>query len=299
MDIKLGHIVANVDLFKTGRITVAWEDYPNGLDVKYVSPYGNSQSIGFIAIPEVGMDVLICKPNNQNQWYYMGTILENFVADAASTDKIVDEGVRDPYITPYRFRGVIPQSYLFSSPKGNKVMLSDAYSQTGSHIGAYIETSRGMRLTMDDSTGTITLGNSTNNALVTITENSMSDQTAFGGPASFSVQVTGNVSITSQQGDLDLTVINGRTINIENKSGLGSGARDDSRIGNINIVSKFGDVTVEAQGNDQQINVLASGQDGNINMTADGAVRVSGRQGVFINSSDGDINIVGNKIYLN
>jgi hypothetical protein len=299
MEIKVGNVRSNIDLFKSGRITVAWDEYPLGIGIKYVSPFTTVNNIGFMAIPEVGTDVLICKPANKNDWYYLGSIIENNFADGAGEGKVIDEGVKNPFNDLYRFRGVVPQAYIFSSPKGNKIMLSDGYNPDGSYIGTHLETSRGMRLSLDDSTGTITLGNSTNNAMLVLTENSMADQTAMGGPASFSVQVTGNVSITSQQGDLDLTVINGRTINIENKSGLGSGAGNDSRTGNINILSKNGDVNIVATGQNQEIRLESNGEGGDVVINAKDTIVMTAANGIIMQSTGGDIDISGNKIYLN
>jgi uncharacterized protein (DUF2345 family) len=135
--------------------------------------------------------------------------------------------------------------------------------------------------------------------MLVLTENSMADQTAMGGPASFSVQVTGNVSITSQQGDLDLTVINGRTINIENKSGLGSGAGNDSRTGNINILSKNGDVNIVATGQNQEIRLESNGEGGDVVINAKDTIVMTAANGIIMQSTGGDIDISGNKIYLN
>lgn len=299
MEIKVGNVRSNIDLFKAGRITVSWDEYPLGISIKYVSPFFTPNNIGFMAIPEVGTDVLICKPANKNDWYYLGSIVENTFSDSVGEGKVVDEGVKNPFIDPYRFRGVVPQSYIFSSPKGNKIMLSDGYNPDGSYIGTYLETSRGMRLSMDDSTGTISLGNSTNNAILMITENSMVDQSAGGGPASFSIQVTGNVDITSQQGNLDLTIINGRTINIENKSGLGSGAANDSRVGDINIVSRNGDVNIVANGENQEIRLESNGAGGDVVINARDTIVMNAVNGIVMQSSDGNIDISGQKIYLN
>ena len=68
MEIKLGTVRSNIDLFRSGRMIVAWEDHPMGVEIKYTSPYVNFYNIVFMSVPEVGTNVLICKPLNSNDW---------------------------------------------------------------------------------------------------------------------------------------------------------------------------------------------------------------------------------------
>lgn len=298
MELIQATVVSNADLTKSGNFSVTWSNMPSPVQVKYTSPFVTTNNVGFMAVPNVGTKVLICKPDNDPNWYFIGSIMEPMM-ESIDTGKITEAGNKNPYVNPYRFRGVVPQSQIFSSPKGNKVVLSDGYSQTKAYMGTFLESSRGMKVSLDDTAGAVVISNSTENAVITITETSMGDPTMFGGPAAFSVQVTGNVILASQQGDLDIRVINGRTLNIENQTGIGSGSQNDPTVGNINIISSHGDINIEAKGNDQQIRLAATGDSGDIQMSATGTISMNAGEGVFINSGDGDINIRGQKIYLN
>lgn len=44
--------------------------------VKYVSPYASGAKGGMIAVPEVGTQILVCKPGGSDGWYYLGATFE-------------------------------------------------------------------------------------------------------------------------------------------------------------------------------------------------------------------------------
>jgi hypothetical protein len=297
MEIVLADVRDNVDLFKTGTFIVTFEQYPHGVEVRYVSPYITQNNKGFMAIPEVGTQVLICKPNNKNDWYFMGSVMEPSVGDSLSEGKITGEGVVDPFLDPYKARGVVPQKYIFSSPKGNKLVLSDSYSPIEENKKVMLESSNGMKVELNDSIGSVIVRNSTGSAKVTLTENFCEGE---GGSDAITMECTGNINITSRNASMDIQVIDGRVLNIVNTStGANGVGRSDPLAGNINIVSTHNDINIQAQGDNQQINLTAGGEGGDIQMNARGTVVINGEQGVFINSADGDINISGNRIYLN
>jgi hypothetical protein len=298
MEIVVADVKDNVDIFKTGRFLAQFQNYAGPVEVKYVSPYVTQNNKGFMAVPEIGTQVLVCKPVNRNEWYYMGSILEPTVADSKAIGKVKGEGVKDPYTDVYKTRDVVPQKYLFSSPRGNKLVLSDAYSPTEGNFKVMLESSLGMKVELNDSIGALIIRNRTGAAMITITES-----TGFsegGGSDSITVECAGNVNITSRNASVDIQVIDGRTLNILNSStGINRIGQTDPTAGNINITSTYGDVNIQAKGDDQQIRLEATGQSGDIVVNATGTLSMSAAEGVFINSSDGNININGQKIYLN
>ena len=298
MEIVVADVRDNVDIFKTGRFLAAFENYPQGVFVKYVSPYVTQNNKGFMAVPEIGTQVLICKPVNKNEWYYMGAILEAGVADSLSEGKVTGEGLTDPFLDPYKARQVVPQKYFFSSPKGNKIVLSDSYSPTEENKKVMLESSNGMKVELNDSIGCVIVRNSTGHASIMITDAVRGAE--GGGANAISVECAGNVNITSRNASMDIQVIDGRQLNITNTStGVNRLGENDPTAGNINIRSSAGDINLVAQGNNQQINLNATGDGGDVSLTAAGTISLNGQQGVFISSSEGNVNISGENIFLN
>lgn len=298
MQIIIADVRENVDIFKTGRILAKFEDYADAVEVKYVSPFVTPNNKGFMAIPEIGTQILICKPDNTNDWYYMGSVLEPSVGDSLSKAKIKPVGVIDPFMDIYKARGAVPQKYVFSSPKGNKLVLSDSYSPTEENLKVMLESSNGMKVELNDSIGCVIVRNSTGHAMITITDSLAGAE--GGGSDSISVECTGNVFLTSRQADMNITVEDGRTLNIFNNStGVNRIGNTDPTAGTINIVSQHNDINILAKGDNQEIRLEATGTGGDVYINAADRLVLNGAKGVSINSTEGNINITGRKIYLN
>lgn len=298
MEIILADVKDNVDIFKTGRFIVQFENYPLPVEVKYVSPYVTPNNKGFFAIPEIGTQVLICKPNNKNDWFYLGSLLEPNIADSIAEGKVTEDGLKDPFVDAYKSREVVPQKYMFSSPKGNKLVLSDAYSPIEENKKVMLESSQGMKVELNDSIGAVLIRNSTGRALIEVTDDNVG--TNAGGTDSISAECTGNVFLTSRGAELNITVVEGTTLNIINSStGVQRLGPNDPTPGNINIISDHGDINIEAKGENQSIRLASSGNGGDIILDSKDTISLNAVNGVFISSSDGNINITGDKIYLN
>jgi len=76
MRLLKAQVVDNSDFTQIGRLMVYCKDIgPDYFPVNYVSPYSAMHHGGFVAIPEVGVEVLITQAEGSNEeWYYIGSI---------------------------------------------------------------------------------------------------------------------------------------------------------------------------------------------------------------------------------
>ena len=83
VQLKAGTVVDRADPTNTG-IFYAQFDAPNPEPVKYVSPYGSPTTGAFVAIPDVGSQILVLYEDNVNEkagtlagYYYLGSVMSS------------------------------------------------------------------------------------------------------------------------------------------------------------------------------------------------------------------------------
>lgn len=298
MNIRIGEVKDNKDIFGLGNILVH-SDAGEAITVKYTTPYLAGRNGGLIAIPEVGSQVLICKPDNSDDWFYMGSITHPAIGEAlgqgyetlAPFNKT--EALFDPQV--YKARGV-PQRVIFSSAKGNKMVLSDEYAPDYGNIYAKLESSNGKLLALIDSpeVDSIILRNEEGDRIkISMRANGTSAR------RSIEIEAQGPISIVSRESEVKLHVVDGKEINILNES---TGSKrinsDDPTPGNINITSKNADVNVVTNSKNGVIRLEAQGDNGHVVIDSGGTVQINGSKGVQI-TSEQDIVIQGSTIQLN
>lgn len=145
------------DITRSGIIKVCFKTGPVVSEfltnVNYVSPYGSNGFGAFVAVPEKGVEVLVCKPEGSNEWFYMGTTFRNEakINDAPITpDKTVPPISRpDPKLYSQFPK---PEKYIFKSPNGAGLTISENTSFTG--MNKYVELKSGAgkpkRIKLDD-----------------------------------------------------------------------------------------------------------------------------------------------------
>ncbi len=296
MKIQLAEVHDNKDFLEEGVFFAKNEQSTNAFKVYYVSPYYAGLNGGFIALPEIGSRILVCQPDNDPNWYFLGSTL-NFglaggMSDPASLSK--EKGVYpDKKITKATGN---PQRYVFISPKGNALILSDEHNPNYFNISAELRSGAGKALKLIDSPliDCIILGNEHGDRIKISTGGN--DSTA---PRSIEIETKGPVDIISKNSSINMKVIDGREINIINSStGSKRSGASDSTPGNINIVSENNDINVKVQGDSSAIFLEAEGDNGHIILKSKGKVTIDGDKGVDITSA-GNIVQKGSQIYLN
>ena len=298
MNIRVGEVKDNKDIFGLGGLLVHTE-VGNPVWVKYTTPYLAGRMGGFIAIPEIGSQVLICKPDNSEDWFYFGSVTNPQIGEALGAGyetlppRNKDEALFDPQI--YKARGV-PQRVVISSAKGNKLTLSDEYAQDYGNVYTKLESHSGKTLILADSPDidSIILRNEEGDRIkISMKANGASAR------RSIEIEALGPISVISKESDINLHVVDGKEINILNES-TGSkrlGANDPTP-GNINITSVNADVNVTTKSKNGVIRLEAQGEDGHIVLDSAGTVQIHGAKGVQI-SSEGETSVQGQPVQLN
>src|SRR5689334_5799302 len=151
-EIKLGTVESNYDILEQGKLYVIISeiDPEKGIEVQYSSPYLVGNKGGFIAIPEVGVPVLVCRPSGETKWYYISTVVDSVARyagvagnKAQDNQDWIPEGHKS-----YMFTGH-SQQLLFKTPKGNALRLSDIGNQDNNNVKIELESSLGKRVSLN------------------------------------------------------------------------------------------------------------------------------------------------------
>lgn len=270
MKLFKAQIVDNTDFLEQGRLLVYAKDIADdAFYVAYVSPYSAHHEGGFVAIPEIGVQILIAQTEGSDmQWYYMGSIFggrEGIDESGNRSLEASDNRVPDREI--YRARNK-PQRIVIQDPGGNKLVLSHAYSPKYFNLKAELKSGLGKYLMLNDSPriNCIYLKNEFEDGIkITSGEQFSSAERAI------EIESRGPQIYTSKESNLNFLVVDGREINIVNQS-TGINAGDPNRFGNINIESVHNDINIKSSAEDGRIFLDALGQEGLIQIDSNGDV---------------------------
>lgn len=297
MEIRTAEVVDNADITQTGLFQVKEKQYIGTLTVHYVTPYWASFEGGLIAIPEVGSKVLICHTEDEEGWFYLGSVYGPRKGAA-----LADEGdlIKDREVLPdnqiYKARGV-PQRMMFLSPRKNGLILSDEYNPEYFNVKTELRSSTGKKVELIDSPliDAIILRNEHHDH-IKIATNSNGTQAA----RTIEAETQGPVRVISRESSIDIHVEDGKEINLTNHStGAKRISEDDSSPGNINIYSKNRDINLTVDAEDGVIYLQSNGQNSHIVLESNGTIEINGRKGVSIASESGDVVVQGQTIHLN
>lgn len=311
-DISLAEVRNRVDPGRSGafRAKIASEGNTEQT-VYYVSPYGSNAEGAFVAVPEVGTQILCCKAAGGTSWYYLGTTF------APEPGEVTGSKITDAKLMPlervdpemYKARG-IPMKYAFKSPKGAGITMSDEYNPEFFNTKAEI-TSGGAKKIMLTESPTIDsiILDSGNGSRITLTDDpknqsmaARSIQVESVGPQKY-INTESQTDIVVGQGGRELQVLN-------NANGVPWG--DSAQAGNVNIQSKWKDVNVFTQaeegkifieclnenGTNQEIVIETNGAAGGITIKTKGTVNISADQDINMRSG-GNLNIDCQKYSVN
>jgi len=310
--ISLAEVRSRVDPGRSGafRAKIASEGNDEQT-VYYVSPYGSNAEGAFVAVPEVGTQVLVCKVTGGTSWYYLGTTF------SPEPGEVVGEQIKDTKVMPlervdpemYKARGA-PMRYVFKSPQGAGITMSDEYNPDFFNRKTELTSTRAKKITMHDAPNidSIIL-DSGNGSRITLTDDPQNQSMAA---RSIQVESVGPQKYINTESQTDIVVGGGgrelQVLNNANGVPWGEGVQ----AGNVNIQSKWKDVNVFTQaeqgkifieclnenGNSQEIVIETNGTGGGITIKTRGSVNISAGQDINM-KADGNMNIDCQKYSVN
>jgi hypothetical protein len=229
--------------------------------VQYTSPYASNGAGAFIGIPQVGTQVLVCKPGKGDDWYYLGaTFAPEFLQVEGPT-------LRDDSIYPleranpdlYRARGE-PMEVQFTGPRGGGIIVGEDYNPGFINNRTEIRSNVNKTILLSDAPGIdAIILDSGNGSKITIADNPQNNSV----PArSIQIESVGPQKYINTESQTDIVVgAGGRELQLLNTaSGFewgegGEDAPDGQSIpcGNVNIQSKWRDVNVFTQAEEGRI----------------------------------------------
>jgi hypothetical protein len=278
--------------------------------VYYVSPYASNTEGGFVAIPEVGTQILVCQPKGSSGWYYLGA---TFAPEPA---EVTGPRIRDAKVNPieridpnlYKARGK-PVRYLFKSPFGAGLTIADEYNPKFVNRHVELKSSRDKRIVLHDAPAIDSiLLDSGNGSRILLTDDPQNQSLSA---RSIQVESVGPQKYINTESQTDIVVgKGGRELQVlNNANGVPWGESEEA--GNVNIQSKWKDINVFTQaeqgrifieclnkdGTNQEIVIETNGSDGAITIKTNGNVNIEAGQD--INMQAPNINIGCDKFSVN
>ena len=318
MEIIKGQVVSNVDSTKSGSFLAKFPGL-GGIDmfadVTYTSPFFKTNAGGFLGIPEVDDEILaVHNPDpdeGESEFYYHSTIVRRSnISDDEANPKFntIAENDRSPYnekgkpvmqhFTNHAGAGLyIHREFATSKISNNVTMRSDTGEEVNvGPVGVQIRNADGDSITLN--------GAEPNDAY---------------GARTLSIETQSSQEYKCVAGDINMKIVNGGDINIENNS-FGLFALPPW-FGNIRLKSRFRDITLAALGPTSKIHIVTNGTQviidslggvkivtaGNldfaaaqdINMTAGGSVNITGNLGAQIGSQTGATQVNAPTVFIN
>ena len=211
MKIIVAEVNDTVNFVADGSFYVTTHENNSPIKVQYVSPYLNGVG-GFVAIPDKGSRVLICQPDNDEFWYYLGST-PNFGFSGKSEGAVKNSTILpDPLM--YDARN-LPQRYIFTSPKGNSLILSDSYNPDYFNVKAELRSAAGKALKLIDSplVDCVILENEHGDKIKITSKANGSNS-----PRAVEIECKGDINLVTREGSMNLRIVDGKELNIINTS---------------------------------------------------------------------------------
>jgi len=244
-------VESNIDSDSTGKFIAVRES--EIYEVHYASPWGatgNKKGAGLFAIPSPQQKVLIIQPDESSTWYLLSVLHSGpFVGESKVPKELYEK--RD-----------VPQQFVIRDPIGNELIFSHAYKKSFNYK-VQLKSSLGKKLVFLDSptSSEVRLENEKGDGIL-IRGKTAPQFAAFPPPPaarSIDIKSSGPMSLISRRSSLNLTIEDGKDLNIRNRSiGFNSlmsrFASDMSTFrtplfvpyGNVNIESEWRDVNITA-----------------------------------------------------
>ena len=284
---------------------------PESHPINYTSPYASNNEGAIVAIPEVGTQVLVCRPSGSDELYYLGATFAP-EPDEASGNK-VKEAVEKPMVRvdPYIYRADgTPHKYLFAGPKGSRFVISE--EETPNFINSKISTisAQGKQVRLNDSPSEDAIViDSNNGSKITVSNDPQNNSVPS---RAVQIETAGPQNYLNTGDQTNIHIQDGKELQILNDStGMKAPAFEPNKAGNVNIQSLWKDVNVFSKGidgrifieclnplgEDQLIEIETNGVGGAIRIKTNGKVDISGAQGIGVESL-GNIDIKGANVNI-
>ena len=314
VDIQVAKVKSDINPDKNGRFLC--EIAGGDRWVSYVSPYAPAAGGGIYAIPGPLTEILVIQPSNeQEKWYYMGSIVGSNMGDAVGVPKnmrmapdaegtgkvpgarIKNTQQKQTLRNLYAFRER-PMQIGLSTPRGHRIILSDQYDPENQNTFIKMRSAMGKEIILTDSKQSdhIKIKNENGDYIKLSSGAAAPDQAANAidintrGPHRY-VSRSGSVQVLvgGDGGNLDL---------INNATGsILSNILDTNTWGKINLMTTRNDINLAAgQGlmsalvGTPSINLTTLGWNSGINLNSLGSVNINGAFGVDIMAA-GPINL--------
>jgi hypothetical protein len=310
--ISLAEVRDTFDPWGTGSF-LARIDYLNNEEVRvnYVTPYASNGEGAFIAIPEEGTEILVCRPVGSQAWYYMGSTLspeENKAEGAKLSDASVPPLDRvDPNIS--RARGV-PMKIALKSNDGAGLTISEEYNPEFINKKVELNSTVGKKVTLNDSPAVDSLIlDSGNGSKITISNDPKNDHLPS---RAIQIESVGPQKFINSGSQTDVVVgADGRELQLLNgANGVQWG--DGAECGNVNIQSKWRDINVYScaekgkifiqclnqDGSDQVIQIETKGTGGGIIIKTRGDISLNAEGNLNLNAGEGINMKAGSKVSI-
>ena len=328
--ISLAEVRDRTDSSRNGSFLARiWELGNEEKRVQYVSPYASNGEGAFIGIPQVGTEILVCKPRGGDNWYYLGATFTpeplQVVGPRIPDDDLLPLERANPLL--YRARGE-PMSVQLTGPDGGGIIVGQDYNPGFINNRTEIRSNVNKKILLSDAPGidAITL-DSGNGSKITIADNPQNNGVSA---RSIQIESVGPQKYINTESQTDILVRDGRELQLLNNStGVNApgepGDIEQDYAGNVNIQSKWKDVNVftqahsgrifieciNASGDNQVIQIETNGSTGdsiviktpgsisleageNINIKAGREIKMESSSGQFSINSGGSLEINAN-----
>ena len=287
------------------KIKALGSDY---VDVNYVSPYASNTNGGFVAIPEEGVEILVCSPLGTNAWYYMGSTF------APEPEQVIGSKLPDAEVYPlarvdpenYKARGV-PMRMSFKSVNGAGLTISEEYNPNFINRKTELTSTVNKTVSLIDSPGIdAIILDSGNGAKITLTDDPKNQSVPS---RALQIETVGPQKYLNIESQTDILVKDGRELQLINQStGAKAPEGEPDKAGNVNIQSDKKDVNIftkaeegrifieciSESGNNQVIEIQTNGEGGHIRIKTKGKVDIDAKN-IGINAAENiDIKAGGN-----
>jgi hypothetical protein len=222
----------------TGKLHLVGKSFP----VTYTSPYWTKNEGGLLAYPQVGTEVLICKADNVDSYYYLQSVVDN---------KSI--GLTSPNL---RRAAGTPQKKVFMGERGSGLEIDDELGPSYMNLGVKLKSSTGKKIGINDSPSIdeISIENGLGDYLKMIAKPIGSLLTKV---RSFYIKMRYDIDIMSTNGKIELAALpDGGNINLMNSGGwpkiLGVPIWNPLK-GNINLQTEHNDINLFTKGESGRI----------------------------------------------
>ena len=310
--IQLAEVIDRVDPTNSGQFIARIAALGNELiSINYTTPYASNEGGAFIAVPEVGTQVLVCQPTGSTSWYYLGATFAPQPKE--STGALTIDNVE---LTPFEIAAPeltaalgVPMRLQWTGTQGEGIRIIDETNDSMMNKKVEINSIAGKKVSLNDNpTADALILDSGNGATIRLTDNPQMPSIS---PArAVLVNSEGPQRYINGKSQTSIAVVDGRELNLINDS-TGLMGSPVAPAGNVNIQSKWQDVNVftkgidskifikclGTEGVDQVIEISTAGTGGGIDIKTQGKVNIIGSEGISIDSL-GPINMKGSNINL-